>query len=77
MRSGRNYINILSSNVIVVCGIDSGTSSEISLAIKPGKKIILVGLYDEANILYKKLAPDQVSIVKNAEEAIKLLDKEA
>ena len=76
MRSGRNYINVLSSKVIVACGIDHGTSSEISLAIKPGKTIILVGLHKEANEFFKKLAPEQIHIVNNAEEAIELLKNE-
>jgi uncharacterized protein (TIGR00725 family) len=76
MRSGRNYINVLSSDIVVVCGIDHGTSSEISLAIKPGKTIILIGLYKEANVFYKKLAPDQVICVKDFKEAINFLEKE-
>ena len=76
MRSGRNYINVLSSDIVAVCGIDPGTSSEISLAIKPGKTIILIGLYDEANVFYKKLAPDQIICVKDFKEAINFLEKE-
>ena len=76
MSSGRNYINVLSSDIVIVCGIDSGTSSEISLAIKPGKKIILIGLYEEANTFYKKLAPEQILCVKNSKEAIDFLEKE-
>ena len=74
MRSGRNYINVLSSDIVIACGINHGTSSEISLAIKPDKKIILVGLYEEANVFYKKLAPNQISIVPTHVEAIKLIE---
>jgi hypothetical protein len=75
MKSGRNYINVLSSDIVAVCGIDSGTSSEVSLAIKSGKKVILVGLYEEANIFYKKLAPEQIFCVKESSEAIKILEE--
>ena len=74
MKAGRNYIEILTSDIIVVCGISPGTSSEISLAIKPGKKIILVGLDEQANNFYKNLAPKQVFTVKNYKEAIELLE---
>ena len=73
MRSGRNYINVLSSDIVVACGIDPGTSSEISLAIKPKKNVILVGLNKEAKDFYKKLAPKQVYCVKNYIEANKIL----
>ena len=33
MRSGRNYINSLSSDLIIACGVDNGTISEISLSL--------------------------------------------
>ncbi len=73
MRSGRNYINVLSSDIVVACGLDSGTSSEISLAIKPKKKIILVGLTKEADNFFKKLAPEQIYCVNNYISANKIL----
>lgn len=75
MKAGRNYIEILTSDIIVACGMSAGTSSEISLAIKPGKKIILVNTYDEANIFYKKLAPNQIFIAKDYNEAIETIEE--
>ena len=75
MKAGRNYIEILTSDIIVACGISAGTSSEISLAIKPNKKIILVNTYDEANEFYKKLAPSQIFIAKDYNEAIKIMEE--
>ena len=41
MGEARNVINILSSDAIVACGIGLGTSSEISLALKNQKPVIL------------------------------------
>lgn len=76
MRSGRNYINVLSSDIVISCGMNHGTSSEISLAIKPGKKIIIVGATNKANDFYKELAPKQVIIAKDYKEATKILEKE-
>ena len=73
MKAGRNYIEILTSDVIIACGILAGTSSEISLAIKPGKKIILVGTDKKTIDFYKMLAPNQVLVAKDYTEAIKLL----
>ncbi|MCI9365555.1 MAG: cytochrome [Clostridia bacterium] len=74
MKAGRNYIETLTSDIIVACGISAGTSSEISLAIKPKKKIILIGLDENTNNFYQNLAPNQVFIAKNYMEAIKILN---
>ena len=41
MGEARNVINILSSDAVVACGIGLGTSSEISLALKNAKPVIL------------------------------------
>lgn len=76
MKAGRNYIEVLTSDIIIACGMSAGTSSEISLAIKPKKKIILVGLSDETNNFYRKLAPNQVFVAKDYKEAIKILENE-
>ena len=76
MKSARNYINVLSSDIVVVCGIDAGTSSEISLALKAEKKVILVGLEKEANIFYSKLAPSLIFVVKEYKQAIVIIKKE-
>ena len=75
-RSGRQIIEILSSDIIIACGISAGTSSEISLAIKPGKPIILVGMNDVTNDFYRQIVPDnQLNIVKEYKEAIQVIDR--
>ncbi|MFA5931584.1 MAG: cytochrome [archaeon] len=76
MRSGRNYINALSSTIIVACGMGPGTSSEVSLAINSEKKVILVGVYEEANKFYKRLDQKKTLIAKDYKDAIELLKKE-
>src|SRR6266850_1082239 len=42
MGQARNNINVLSSRVIFACGMGAGTASEIALAIKAGKTVILL-----------------------------------
>lgn len=42
MGSARNNINILSSDVVVACGLGAGTLSEVALAIKAGRPVILL-----------------------------------
>ena len=42
MGDGRNYINILSSDIVVALPGRAGTISEVALALKNGKKVILL-----------------------------------
>lgn len=44
MGSGRNYINALSSHVMVACPGGAGTLSEIALALKHGRPVVLLGM---------------------------------
>lgn len=42
MGSARNNVNVLSSDVVVACGTGAGTISEITLALKAQKPIVLL-----------------------------------
>jgi uncharacterized protein (TIGR00725 family) len=43
MGEARNVINVLTSDVVVACGVEAaGTISEIALALKAGKPVILL-----------------------------------
>src|SRR5687768_6959213 len=43
MGSARNFINVLSSDVVVACGTtEAGTLSEIALALKANKHVVLL-----------------------------------
>lgn len=42
MGSARNNINVLSSDVVVACGSGAGTASEVMLALKAGKPLVLL-----------------------------------
>lgn len=70
MGSARNYINILTSKVVIACGMEAGTASEVSLALKEKKNVILLTRNKEANIFFKNLNPELVSIVTTPQEAI-------
>lgn len=77
MRSGRNYINVLSSNLVITCGIDNGTISEISLSLvnTAKKQVIIVGAIEEANKLFKVIDSENVYIAKDYNECIEILEK--
>jgi uncharacterized protein (TIGR00725 family) len=71
MGSGRNYLAVLSSHVVVVLGMAAGTASEVALAIKSNKKIILLN-QDEITIrFFKNIGSYKVLVAKNVEDTIK------
>ena len=70
MGSGRNYISVLTSHVIVVLGMASGTASEVALALKSRKKVILLN-QDEITIrFFKNLGSFNVIVTKTVPETI-------
>lgn len=73
MGDGRNYINVLSSHVIVALPGRAGTISEIALALKNHKRVILLGFdtgnlfshYQQSGLLYRAATPEEViNIIK-------------
>ena len=42
MGDARNMINVLSSDVVIACRGEAGTLSEVALALKNGKRVILL-----------------------------------
>jgi uncharacterized protein (TIGR00725 family) len=72
MGSGRNYISILSSHVVVVLGMAAGTASEVALAIKANKRIILLN-QDEITIrFFKNIGTYRVVVAKDVSESIRM-----
>ena len=77
MGSGRNNINVLSSHVVVACGLSgSGTVSEIALAVKAGKPVILVEASAAEVAFFRKLGKRLISAASSPEEAIALIMKQ-
>lgn len=73
MGSGRNYISVLSSHVVVVLGMASGTASEVALALKSRKKVILLN-QDEITIrFFKNLGSYNVLVAKTVAETVEFI----
>lgn len=71
MGSARNNINVLSSDVVVACGFGgSGTTSEIALALKSGKSVILLNDRPESRAFFKTLGGSSVHTADSVEETI-------
>lgn len=73
MGSGRNIITVLSSHILVVIGMAAGTASEVALAIKSNKKIILLH-QDEITIrFFKNMGTYKVMVANTVEETVQII----
>jgi uncharacterized protein (TIGR00725 family) len=69
MGNARNVINVLSSRVVIACGMGSGTASEIALALKVGKPVILLNPSRTSQEFWSSLSL-AVFVVQSVEAAI-------
>ncbi|MGB3913003.1 MAG: TIGR00725 family protein [Thermacetogeniaceae bacterium] len=72
MGDGRNYINVLSSDIVVALPGRAGTISEIALALKSGKKVILLD-FDTGDLFDFYRSEGLLWSVRTPEEAIRLI----
>ena len=71
MGSARNNINVLSSDVVMACGPGGpGTVSEIALALKAGKPVIVIGADDAAQAFLTEVARGEITFASSPEDAI-------
>lgn len=73
--SARNNINVLTSSVVVACGMGPGTASEIALALKANKNVILLGCDKVAHDFFKSLGGDKVSVANEPLEVVEIIKK--
>lgn len=69
MGDARNAINVLSSQVLVVCPGGPGTISEVALALKAGRPAILLGWDTPARIFPEYVASGRLCLAATPEEA--------
>lgn len=67
----RNNIIVLSADVVIACGVDdAGTASEVSLALKNGKPVILLGAVDKAREFFLSIGDGLVDFAETPDEAV-------
>jgi uncharacterized protein (TIGR00725 family) len=72
MGDARNVINVLSSDVVVVCGRGgSGTASEAALALKSNRPLVLLCASPEARTFFSTLG--KVQFADTPSEALELV----
>jgi uncharacterized protein (TIGR00725 family) len=71
LHNARNNVIGLSSDLLIACGIDgTGTTSEVALALKNGKAVIVIGASETARRFFQELEGDELIWVDTPEEAI-------
>ncbi|HVN78910.1 MAG TPA: hypothetical protein VMW38_07925, partial [Terriglobia bacterium] len=76
MGNARNNINVLSSNIVVACGQGgAGTASEVALALKAGKQVILLAAPSLAKSYFQDLGKDLAFVAECPQEAVSLIKK--
>lgn len=70
---GRNNVNVLTSDVLFVCGVEGpGTASEVALAMKNGRPLLLIGAGNEASEFFATLGAAAFVHATSVEEAVSL-----
>jgi len=69
----RNAVVALSSNACVVCGMNAGTASEVALAIRAKKPIVLLRADETTAKFFRSLDADIVRVAMSAGETIEML----
>jgi uncharacterized protein (TIGR00725 family) len=74
----RNAINVLSSDVVVACGVEgAGTASEVALSLKAGRPTVLLAPTPTAAAYFRRVAGrDVVHEVATPEAVIALIEQE-
>lgn len=73
MGNARNAINVLSSDVVIACGVEGpGTASEVALALKSGRPVIFLSCSDAEIDYWQKFGPALVRGAADPERAVAL-----
>lgn len=69
MGEARNNVNVLTSDIVIACGMNPGTASEAALAIKARRPLILLN-QDSITVSFFRRLNENVRVAENVQEAI-------
>jgi uncharacterized protein (TIGR00725 family) len=72
MGEARNVVNVLTSQLVFVCGMSTGTASEVALALKTKRQTILVNAGPDAERFWTSLGGSMLYIASTPEQAIEI-----
>ncbi len=73
MGAARNIINVLSSDVVVACRGTGGTTSEIAMALRFGRPVVLLDFNPGEAFLLSGAAEVKYNLAVNPDEAIEMV----
>jgi uncharacterized protein (TIGR00725 family) len=78
MGDARNVINVLTSDVIVACGVEGpGTASEVSLGLNAGKPVIFLSVSPAARVFFESLqAPGRLFSADQPLDAVRIIEQD-
>ena len=68
----RNNVNVLTCELIFACGMNAGTASEICLALKADRHVILVEPSSESARFFESLDSSRTHVAADASQAIQI-----
>jgi uncharacterized protein (TIGR00725 family) len=71
----RNAINVLSSDVVCVCGMNAGTASEVALALKAERPTILIAPAATSEQFWRILDSGCLHVAATVDEAVALIER--
>jgi uncharacterized protein (TIGR00725 family) len=71
----RDQVVVLSSDVIVVCGMSAGTATEVSIAIKSRKPLVLLRPDAEVQAFFQRLGGDDIRVATTPAEAMEVVSR--
>ena len=70
MGEARNNVIVHTADLVIACGVsDPGTVSEVALALKAGRHVILLGAQPAAVSLFASLSTEPVHVATSAQQA--------
>lgn len=74
--SGRNNVNVLSSQVVVACGMGAGTAAEVALAIKANKPVVLIAVDSLVQAFFQSLSAQPICLAATVAEALTQIQRQ-
>jgi len=72
----RNNVNVLTARALVACGMGAGTASEVALAIKAGKPVVLLNAGAEAEAFFRSIGGPLVSVADSPPAAVENIGRQ-
>ena len=73
MGNARNVINVLTSDIIIACGMGLGTASEVALALKTEKFVVLLSGMEIEQEFFSRLTEQHLGLAEDVNQAIALV----